>query len=464
MVIDRVAPNANSNRDISGVDAAKTHAGANDYFTTESELVYKVVFTEPVNNVSADDFTGRGGTWASNLFIKSLTPIGTDSKEFTIVVAGSDVDTINSAAGQGVGVEFTGSNNIIDASGNELVSTAPAVTQLYVVDNAAPVFTSAATANINEDIAADSVAYDANTTDVAGGVVYTLKEVGDHADFSINGTTGVVTIDASPDHEAKETYTFTVQATDRFGFQSEKAVTLTINDLNEMPNIAITPTNTDFVFNEDNAAGDGSGAVSINTSIVLSDEDNSGASSANDRIDSATVKITNGKTGDVLELSGSHANVDPSYNASNFTLTLTAKNSYTIAEMQAAINAVKYKNTTDEPFEGSRTIQYFVNDGELQSNEALETIIVDPTNDTPVVTAASSANTFTEREGPSDTSVAFGTNAIVVDSGITVTNRDDTQEGDIVSAVVEILNAKTGDELVYVNTAGITKDNQFNYY
>ena len=247
MVIDRVAPNADSNRDISGVDAAKTHAGANDYFTTESELVYKVVFTESVNNVSADDFTvvgapGFGLPGASNLFIKSLTPIGTDlKKEFTIVVAGSDIDTINSAAGQGVGVEFTGSNNIIDASGNELVSTAPAVTQLYVVDNAAPVFTSAATANIDEDIAADSVAYDANTTDVAGGVVYTLKEVGDHADFSINDTTGVVTIDASPIHEAKETYTFTVQATDRFGFQSEKAVTLTINDLNEMPNIAITP-------------------------------------------------------------------------------------------------------------------------------------------------------------------------------------------------------------------------------
>ena len=83
----------------------------------------------------------------------------------------------------------------------------------------------------------------------------------------------------------------------------------------------------------------------------------------------------------------------------------------------------------------------------LNSNVVSETIVVDPTNDTPVVTAANSANTFTEREGPSDTSVAFGTNAIVVDSGITVTNRDDTQEGDIVSAVVEILNAKAGDEL-----------------
>ena len=68
-------------------------------------------------------------------------------------MAGSDVDTINSEAGKGVGVEFNSSNDIIDASGNELVSTAPKVTQLYVVDNAPPVITSLGTANINEDVA-----------------------------------------------------------------------------------------------------------------------------------------------------------------------------------------------------------------------------------------------------------------------------------------------------------------------
>ena len=64
MVIDRVAPDANSNRDMSG--GAKNHddtSGSGDFFTTESELVYKVVFTEPVNNVSADDFTVVGRIW-----------------------------------------------------------------------------------------------------------------------------------------------------------------------------------------------------------------------------------------------------------------------------------------------------------------------------------------------------------------------------------------------------------------
>ena len=161
-----------------------------------------------------------------------------------------------------------------------------------------------------------------------------LKAVGDHADFTIDGATGDVKIKASPDHEAKELYNFTVQATDRFGFQSEKAVKLTINDLNEMPNIAITNTTTDFKFNEDNAAGDGSGAVFINQSFVLTDEDNTGVSSANDIIDRAVVKIKDGKNGDVLELSGSHSNVTASYDASKFTLTLEGKGGHSTVDMQ----------------------------------------------------------------------------------------------------------------------------------
>ena len=44
-----------------------------------------------------------------------------------------------------------------------------------------------------------------------------------------------------------------------------------------------------------------------------------------------------------------------------------------------------------------------------------------------------------------------------------MTNRDDTQEGDIASAVVEITtNASTGDELLFVNTAKVIKDTSQN--
>ena len=47
MVIDRVAPDANSNRDISGVDAAKTHAGANDYLQLNQSLFIKLYLQNP---------------------------------------------------------------------------------------------------------------------------------------------------------------------------------------------------------------------------------------------------------------------------------------------------------------------------------------------------------------------------------------------------------------------------------
>ena len=44
-----------------------------------------------------------------------------------------------------------------------------------------------------------------------------------------------------------------------------------------------------------------------------------------------------------------------------------------------------------------------------------------------------------------------------------MTNADDTQEGDIASAVVEITNnASTGDELLFVNTAKVILDTSEN--
>ena len=53
-------------------------------------------------------------------------------------------------------------------------------------------------------------------------------------------------------------------------------------------------------------------------------------------------------------------------------------------------------------------------------------------------------------------SVAADNQGVAIDPGITVTNADDTQEGHIASAVVEITNnASTGDELLFVNTAKV---------
>ena len=64
-------------------------------------------------------------------------------------------------------------------------------------------------------------------------VTYSLKEGEDSSSFSIDSTSGDITLIESPDYESKSSYAFTVIATDPSGNTSEKTVTLAINDVEE---------------------------------------------------------------------------------------------------------------------------------------------------------------------------------------------------------------------------------------
>ena len=109
------------------------------------------------------------------------------------------------------------------------------VQQAAAIDSAAPVFTSAAVAaNINSNSGAGQVIYTAAATDDSLPVTYSLKPVGDHAAFAINGSTGAVTLTANPDYETQASYAFTVVATDAAGNASEQAVALAITDVDEL--------------------------------------------------------------------------------------------------------------------------------------------------------------------------------------------------------------------------------------
>ncbi len=100
-------------------------------------------------------------------------------------------------------------------------------------DTDAPTITSGATADAtDENSGANQVVYTAAATD-DGTVTYSLKAVGDHGAFSIDPSTGRVSLTADPDYETKPSYTFTVVATDQAGNDSEQAVTLSINDLDD---------------------------------------------------------------------------------------------------------------------------------------------------------------------------------------------------------------------------------------
>lgn len=121
-----------------------------------------------------------------------------------------------------------------------------------VVDTLAPTFTSAATATAtNENSGAGTVVYTATTDDPAA----TLTLGGaDAALFSFNAATGEVTLLADADYESKDSYAFTVTATDAAGNSADQSVTLAVNDLDEVAPV-FTSATTAAAIDENTGAG-----------------------------------------------------------------------------------------------------------------------------------------------------------------------------------------------------------------
>jgi hypothetical protein len=149
-------------------------------------------------------------------------------------------------------------------------------------------------------------------------------------------------------------------------------------------------------------------ATAIDPGLTVTDTDSP-------TLTSATVSISSGLVSaeDALSFTVNAAttgNIAGSYNAGTGVLTLTsAGGTATLAQWQAALRSLAYRNSSDAPTTTARTISFVVNDGSQNSNVATRTLNVQAVNDAPVNTAPASIST------PYNTNVAFtGANAITV--------------------------------------------------
>ena len=109
-------------------------------------------------------------------------------------------------------------------------------------------------------------------------------------------------------------------------------------------------------------------AVTLSPAATVTDVDNQ-------TLASAAVTITDFVTGDVLAFTNTSSttfgNITAIYNAGVLTLT-SAGSTATLAQWQAALDAVTYSSTSDNPTtfgtDTSRTISWVVNDGTLNSS------------------------------------------------------------------------------------------------
>ncbi|MDB5877618.1 MAG: Large repetitive protein, partial [Variovorax sp.] len=137
-------------------------------------------------------------------------------------------------AGQGVhAITIT----TTDVAGNVSVSSPAWNIQL---DTIAPAFSSNPATAVNERTGAGTVIYTAAATDVSG-ITYAIVPGVDSGLFSINSTTGQVTMNFTPDYEApgdvggNNVYDYVVKATDSAGNVTTQNASLSVIDILDLP-------------------------------------------------------------------------------------------------------------------------------------------------------------------------------------------------------------------------------------
>ncbi len=203
--------------------------------------------------------------------------------------------------------------------------------------------------------------------------------------------------------------------------------TVSVAAVNNAP--VVTTTGGSTAFTEDG------GAVTIDSGLTVTDADNA-------NLASATVTITN------VQDVGFEALAATSCGGltvgGSGTPTLNISGSATLAAYQTCLRSVTYNNTDQDPNNTARVISFVANDGTNSSSPANKTVTVAPVNDAPVVTTTGGTTAFTEDGG-----------AVVVDSGLTVT---DVDNANLASATVTITNVlDVGfEQLAATSCAGLT--------
>ncbi|MCX8520264.1 MAG: Ig-like domain-containing protein, partial [Rhodoferax sp.] len=231
----------------------------------------------PTLAITSDKSALKAGETATLTFTFSETPTDFDSSDISVSGSG----TLGTLSGNGsvrtatftpaadtdhgsASISVAASSYTDLAGNNGGAGSATTIT----FDTKAPGFSSSATApSLAENTAAGHLVYTAAATDMGSAITYSLKAgIDDASAFTINSSTGAVTLTASPDFETKPSYSFTVIATDAAGNATEQAVALEITNVNEAPTVKATaPDSKLFIAN--------SGAATLNLSDVFQDVD-----------------------------------------------------------------------------------------------------------------------------------------------------------------------------------------------
>ncbi|MFW2421492.1 MAG: cadherin domain-containing protein, partial [Porticoccaceae bacterium] len=161
---------------------------------------------------------------------------GGDNALFTIDSSSGEV-TLNSSADFESDASYS-ITVIATANGN---TDSQVVTVAVTNVDEGPVISSGSSASVAENAATDTVVYTAVAADPEGdAVVYSLGRGGDNALFTIDSSSGEVTLNSSADFESDASYSITITATAN-GKTDSQVVVVAVTDVNEAPSgVALT--------------------------------------------------------------------------------------------------------------------------------------------------------------------------------------------------------------------------------
>ncbi|WPC40242.1 X2-like carbohydrate binding domain-containing protein [Clostridium sp. JS66] len=192
----------------------------------------------------------------------------------------------------------------------------------------------------------------------------------------------------------------------------------------------------------------------------------SGLTVSASKLSSATVSITGNlhSSEDVLGFtnndSSKYGNISSSFTSSAGVLTLTSSGATaSLAQWQAALQAVTYSDSSNDPNTAARTVSFVANDGTNDSNAATKTVSITAVNNLPTLVATALNPSY--NAGNSAVALFSGTTASTVEAGqmiksltLTVSNVTDGNN--------EIL-AVDGSDVSLTNSSGSTANNNFAY-
>jgi hypothetical protein len=229
---------------------------------------------------------------------------------------------------------------VSDAAGNS--SEKAVVLQVNNIDEVPPEITSGSVAAaIDENSGSDQVIYTAtadDSADTSDGVTFSLAE-GSDAALRIDADTGAVTLLANPDAEVQSEYSFLVKATDAAGLSEKQAVSLSINNLDE-----VAPSITSGAVAAAIGENSGSGQV-VYTATADDSADVSGGVTFSLSADSDAALSIDADTGAVTLLT------DPDYEAQseyNFSVVATDAAGNESAAQSVTLDIIPFDNVAPE--------------------------------------------------------------------------------------------------------------------